>query len=523
MTSPEPAASADELALRNAFGDGFVDWLLAVDGTAARSPEQVAVARFVQQQFAQVDSRFPQGLPSHLRISHLALVNPNSGRLIINELREHAGGSAPILTAPSGDETLAALLGWAAEAFGGLLMGQSGSSIGWGSESMNRLTRAIAADPSLPFTVDSADLDAEYNVTSAGVGSSIQLATFGPSIVAAAFRQASMDCAGDPQVEDVCAALSISLSIARDVYGGATVQTTALAGLSGVFLPEQKQELVTPWGRVRGARKIDNRSFGSQSDVVSVSDGVELVSLGTGDLTVEMTVPWASKFMQPPSGDEFPKNLPTSSYEKLHSRVESVRLAFALAMDDPNAPALLPVWQKIENPIGDSGGFSFSEIARLRHRTPTRLSVEQAEEWEQWIAALDGIALDNLGHAPQRLLRAVTERHDPIDALIDAVIVWEAIFGTSTEITFRVCGSLARLLCDTIEDRFVFLKKAKGIYRMRSKIVHGDRSVKIDKISESRDEAVDVAIKALQALVRKRPDLLTISNSGDRSERIMLE
>jgi hypothetical protein len=211
------------------------------------------------------------------------------------------------------------------------------------------------------------------------------------------------------------------------------------------------------------------------------------------------------------------------SYEILQKRVQDARIAFALAINSAQVPALLPTWEKVESPIASGVSFSMTEIERLRGRVPTRLTLEQAEEWERWLRILDGVALENLGHAPQRLLRAITERQDPVDALVDSVIVWEAIFGTHTEITFRVCGSLARLLFSTVQERIDFVKKAKGVYAMRSKIVHGASDVKYTKIQEARDKAVSVAINALRALVRDRVDLLSISDSGKRSERIMLE
>ncbi|MEU4143529.1 hypothetical protein [Streptomyces parvulus] len=453
------------------------------------------------------------------------MINPETGRSQLTELRRLAGGSEPRLIASHDDEVLTALQVWAAENFGGLLLGEGGFSLGWGGSARERMTRAIAADPELPFGVNSNEMDGIWHITSSGSASTVQLASLGSGIVAAAFRQAATQNVS-LQLEDVLAEIPDALYTARSLFMGKSVEALALAGLAGVLLPDDKTELTAPWGRVRTTHDTDNVLLAGQQDLLTMAqpDGTNLVSRGTGDLTIETKVSWVSEFGELPTGEEIsPIRPPITSYNLLQRRVLEVRLAFALSMADSRAPALLPTWAKVEDPISGTSGFSFTEISKMRRRTPTRLSVEQAQEWERWITILSDLRLDNLGHAPQRLLRAMTERDDPVDALVDAVIVWESIFGTHDEITFRVCGSLARLLYGTVEERLSFVKRAKGIYTMRSKIVHGASDTKPERVNESRDEAVHVAIHALRALVSERPDLLAITTGSRRSDRIMLE
>ncbi|MEW2586285.1 hypothetical protein [Streptomyces virginiae] len=522
MTEPQEDPAADEVAIRRLFGDGFVDWVLAVDDEPIRTPEQRSVATIVHRASRGVVPK-DVPVPAYLRLSHLAMIKPDTGKTWLSELRLASGGTEPTLPEPPDDNVLAALHVWAAENFGGLLLGEGGFSLGWGSQSRENMTRAIAGDPTLPFTIESEPTDGLLHITSAGSAGGLQLAILGPGIVAAAFRHASIRRVATPTLDDLLDELPTALNTARELYTGKSVQTIALAGLSGVLLPEEKQEISAPWGRVRITLESDNRHVDSLRDLTSMSlpDGSQLVSRGTGDLTVETSVPWVSEFAQERAEGEWPSGISSTSYSHLDRRVQDVRLAFALAMDDPHLPPLLPTWAKVENPIADAAGSTMT--ARLRQRMPTRLSVEQAEEWERWIAVLDGLALENLGHASQRLLRAITERQDPVDALVDSVIVWESIFGTHSEITFRVCASLARLLCQTLEERLAFMKKAKGVYSMRSKIVHGASDVRMERISESRDVAVQVAIAALRTVLRDRPDLLAFTDSGKRSEHIMLE
>ncbi|MFE6801525.1 hypothetical protein ACFVEN_07560 [Streptomyces sp. NPDC057681] len=521
MTSP--AADEDEVQIRRIFGNGFVDWVLAVDGPD-RTPEQGQVAEFIHRASKE---QFPESahVSGYLRLSNLTLLNPETGRTGLAELRRLAGGRDPAPGTSGEDETLAALQAWAGENFGGLLLEEGGFGTGWGSASRERMTRAVAADPELPFHADSNETDGMWHITSIGSAGSFQLAFLGPSIVAAALRQAATRKTSI-LLNDLLAELPAALSVARAVHSGENVDALAMAGLSGVLLPTEKEVLSAPWGRVRITYETDNLILAKEPKLSSMTqaDGTTIVSRGTGDLTIETTVPWSSEFAEMTTDEEVPPSrAPSTARDLLQRRVLDVRLAFALTMADPQAPALLPTWAKIENPISVTSDFSFTEIAKLRHRTPTRLSVEQAEEWERWISVLDCAELDNLGHAPQRLLRAMTEREDPVDALVDAVIVWESIFGTHSEITFRVCASLAKLLCVTLEERLAFLKKAKGVYTMRSKIVHGASDIRPERTNEARDEALRVAIQALRALTQDRPDLLSLRSGSERSDRILLE
>lgn len=523
MTPPQPDASHDEEAIRRLFGDTFVDWVLATDGDPSRTPEQRRVAALVHEETRELVPDTAE-VPGFLRLSRLTQLNPETSRTPLTELRRLAGGSDPMLPEPPDDEVLEALQAWAAENFGGLLLGEGGFSLGWGGKAREQMTRAIVADSSFPFNGEFEPTGELFHITSAGTAAGLHLSTLGTGIVAAAFRQAAT-LKTRIQFEDLLAELPGALVTAREAFAGNPVQALALAGLSGVLLPEGKQALTVPWGRVRLTHETDNRLLNNQRGITTraLPDGSEIASRATGDLTIETTVPWSAAFTRPTSEDEYDEISSTTSRDLLQRRIQDVRLAFALAMNDPEVPALLPTWAKVDSPITDNVAFTMTEIAGLRQRTPVRLSIEQAEKWEEWIAFLDGLPLENLGHAPQRLLRAITERQDPVDALVDAVIVWEAIFGTHNEITFRVCGSLARLLCHTVEERLSFVKRAREVYTMRSHIVHGASDIKPDKINDSRNEAVRVAIQALRALARDRSDLLAIADSSKRSQRIMLE
>lgn len=131
------------------------------------------------------------------------------------------------------------------------------------------------------------------------------------------------------------------------------------------------------------------------------------------------------------------------------------------------------------------------------------------------------ITLDDTEIAATRLVSAVVHREHYVDSLIDAVMVWENLLGTSSEVSFRVTAALARLLEPDVSKRRNFRKKLADVYDVRSRIVHGS---KIDpaKVNEARNLAVDVAIRALREFYR-RGDRWMAMSSTERSDSLLLE
>lgn len=129
---------------------------------------------------------------------------------------------------------------------------------------------------------------------------------------------------------------------------------------------------------------------------------------------------------------------------------------------------------------------------------------------------------ESLDIAMRRILLAASSRDEPTDALIDALIAWENIFGTHMETTFRVTASLAKLIEDDQDERRELQKVLSKIYGSRSKLVHGAKELSLDVSNAQRVKAIRVALDGLRALYIDRPDLLGFK-SEERSMRLLLE
>jgi hypothetical protein len=128
---------------------------------------------------------------------------------------------------------------------------------------------------------------------------------------------------------------------------------------------------------------------------------------------------------------------------------------------------------------------------------------------------------EQLGRCRPVVIAALSQRLDPADRLIDAVIAWESLFGADQEATLRVTGSLSWLLePDSPTNRETLRLETARIYGLRSRVVHGRQEDPIE-VSNASMRATEVAIIALAALLERRPELIPI-DSVDRSKRLLL-
>ncbi len=151
------------------------------------------------------------------------------------------------------------------------------------------------------------------------------------------------------------------------------------------------------------------------------------------------------------------------------------------------------------------------------------MNADDCQKWGEWVGLVDQRRTAAISVAIDRVLLASTERRDHSDALLDAVIAWENLVGTDEgETTFRITTSLSWLLAadgpgrDALEDRL------RALYRLRSRIVHGNPGINQGEVATKSQEAIDVTLAALRNLFLDRPELLQV-NSRVRSRRLILD
>ena len=143
--------------------------------------------------------------------------------------------------------------------------------------------------------------------------------------------------------------------------------------------------------------------------------------------------------------------------------------------------------------------------------------------FSDWLKKIDDPIYEKFQIAFERLYLILSERRDPIDSIIDGVIAWESLFGVSGETSFKICGSILKLL--NPEDKQEFYKKLKKAYDIRSKIVHGGESNLFGNSSEAekiKKFVCNVARDCLVKLIDERKDLISLKPS-ERYKKILLD
>ena len=95
-------------------------------------------------------------------------------------------------------------------------------------------------------------------------------------------------------------------------------------------------------------------------------------------------------------------------------------------------------------------------------------------------------------------------------SLIDALIAWENLVGTTSEVTFRVTVALAKPLEPDPTKRRDLRKELAKIYDIRSRVVHG-ATVEASVIDKACSDAIDIAVCALHICYRRGREWLSLS------------
>lgn len=154
--------------------------------------------------------------------------------------------------------------------------------------------------------------------------------------------------------------------------------------------------------------------------------------------------------------------------------------------------------------------------ARFVPVTPALLTDDEAQTFSEVAFVVNDRYEAALDVATRRTLSAIRERSDAQDALIDAVIAWESLFGHGglTEVIFRVTTALAILMQPDKKLRLDLVRDLKRVYAVRSRVVHGSEIRTKDKLEERKELAISTAILALRTLLLDRPDLISNQDRG---------
>ena len=313
--------------------------------------------------------------------------------------------------------------------------------------------------------------------------------------------------------ESLSGSLGDSLEALRSLADGKEVKVPTVIGYSGISL-EDGQSINFTDGVIRGVRPAERgillNNSGATGAVYETTYAARILHVFKGD---PGGADWAKQFMKYRSRIE--ESIRTFEYN-----LDKVRLALLLCSDEGTLLASKEESRLVIDPA-NMGGSSYWSAS---DHTPTNSQISSDSHGEV-VSMYDVIRKkhpESLNIAMKRLLSAASSRWDSNDALIDALISWENMFGTRTETTFRVTASLAKILEENAEKRLELQKELNKLYGVRSSMVHGAKEPDPDAAAKNRQRVIRVAINGLKALYSERPELLSMP-SEERSKTVLLE
>ncbi|BBX38042.1 hypothetical protein MMAG44476_34354 [Mycolicibacterium mageritense DSM 44476 = CIP 104973] len=359
----------------------------------------------------------------------------------------------------------------------------------------------------------------------------------GGTLCEAAWLVCQQKLRATPTAEQFVAEVGECLDLLRKAASGGTVMTPVKVGLAGVKLPESRSEIVLPWCRIRRAEEQDFPSMphpDSDGEVQTTDSAGNAVSVSyRGDLVAEFDLPCVMRFADYVVGadlanrEPWPTQLdPTAADNHVNVKpVDCIRSGLALAQVVTHG-SLVETWRSEVDPLEGFGCSVRFANSRRSQIFPNQLSEADVDLWTEWMQRT-WTFYDNIPIAITRLLRAVSEvKPRPEDTLIDAIIVWENIFGAPQESTMRITMAMARVLATAEAERRDRWEEFKKIYTLRSDIVHGNekfRKLTPSQVYATAAKAVPISIELLRTVMQSHPDLLTqYKNGAERSAAVLL-
>lgn len=542
--SDQPAIDLAALSrLEAAVGGRFLAYMLccsvgAVDamiaGTALPNEKQAEAIR----QLAPVLQTVPDELDTERinhAIRHWLTTLQDDGKSIVRRVHEHIGG--PEVVSDIEDELEKAIAVLAIDAYPAFLLPpderlprEQTSVLAtvhvFSHPEKEKFCDAALLDPILKQvfvkeTEHSGRTGAVY--TNTGTGGWVQLSVFPEMLLRNAWR--SLDNDESPQ-EFVARAVD-ELRFARAVLSGESRNIPVRVAFAGILLPDDARIELSNGDLIRPVADSDRKLVSIPEDVGGKASHTDSSGSSTtinydGDILLVHKFPYKVKIGDPEDDSMTAWFDDPGPHAALQRVVTHLRFSLMLSMKREHRVQIVESWRYFDQPLNQGWSMSYGDARRSTGIHPTKLTNAEVGAWRDWYERLNSPDVDRIELALTRVLRAASERREPSDVLIDSVIAWESLFGTRQgEPTFRVTASMAALLADSYEARKNLKKNLKGIYYLRSDVVHGNRNLSRNDYSKCF-EALEFAIRAIRKLVEERTDILTLRNGDARSEALLL-
>lgn len=355
------------------------------------------------------------------------------------------------------------------------------------------------------------------------VGVIPMLMLFGDQIVNAAWHWAHFDSAR-PSFDEYSRRILAVIRVLKAGLRGDEALVPMRIGLAGVLLPVGMDSVGFGGARVRRADERDEyltRSIPITGQLGTTNAQGEAVKIDyVGNLTLELDIPFKIVLRKLDKANTWSDQLRDLSPSG--EPVEHLRLALILAGGGETS-TVFRTWTSVVDPFTTAASIGWNDPTQGLNILPAQLIEDQVASWTEWTSLIDKQQTAQTNVSIRRILRAVSERKEPEDTLIDAVIVWENLFGSAQETTLRVTTSVAWMLGADVEKRKALADELRKIYNHRSYIVHGNAGLKTSQTGPYARRAIEISIELLRTVFKDHPELLKLKDGAARSTLVLLD
>lgn len=299
---------------------------------------------------------------------------------------------------------------------------------------------------------------------------------------------------GETGTEKLIDEIPAYLDDVRALMSGKKRKVFALSGLAGVGLPEGAKQVTTPWGVLRGWRESDR-------DFIDSTPGPTLV------LQREIEI---RAFVRDEAEDKREPALLNAASDQAVMAALTVMLV--------SSPSVAPkvIWQTVQHPLGADQFVSMGSF----YGQGALLDKGDLPELRRVSKLVHARHRKTIDIAVRRTLRAASEREDENDQFIDAVIAWENLFGSMSELGFRISVAMSMLLGKDNAERKSLQVEINQLYSLRSKYVHGAAVKPKEQVPNAGQRATELAVAALRELYLRQHKILAL-DAGSRVQALL--
>lgn len=295
-------------------------------------------------------------------------------------------------------------------------------------------------------------------------------------------------------------------------------------GISSCSLPESFSGFIFSIGELRRANHPANTTKYSdpQEDPFFGESSLSNQNYAPDELILHTSIPYTISVGNPKIEEQRHDRLIEA---KELSDIQSIIHLGSILSDEHEVGFLHVSRVSLSDPLGSPIDVYFPTPEGSLLNAQRLLSEEEVSSWEYWTEQVSSRYSDAIQIPVQKTIDAASPFRQASDKLIDAVVVWESLFGGKGEISFKISLSIAWTLhpkANEEEERNDLYREVKGIYSIRSKVVHGTPLKASEDIWKYAFRATSISLQLMREFLRHESSIFDFKEAEKRVEFVLM-